>query len=262
MFTLRFSAATIRRGLLLLIILVLIVCVVLLANITASNPTHRRYSSAAPVMGNGASNQEVGWSAEVILAQDLSLANNNDSTQRQCICTPGSTPPLSQCRTCITTLPDLITATYRIPDFVSSSYLADSKNVAQLSQTQTREFQQIQDYAAAARKLDVPLWIFVRTDTDVDAAYYDMVESTGGGIVRYFTAPDYHDPMDRAARGGLIVSVPLLIGLGWWEFRTWRPKPKPPGNVLVRSEIAVDQVDTFAKDTKDRIQSKLDRYDQ
>lgn len=261
---LRFSSSTVRRGLLLLIVLVIIVCVVLLANVTASNPTHRRYSSAAPVMSGDNNSQERGQSAEEILAKDLDRANNNDPGQRQCICTPDHTPPPQQCRVCIITLPDLIIGTFRIPDFVSSSYLADSKNVVQLLETQTREFEQIQDYAAAARKLDVPLWIFVRTDTEVDQAYYDIVKPTGGGIVKYFTALGYHDPVDRAARGGLYVSVPLLIGLGWWEFRTQRSArpPRPPESVVVRSERAVDKVDTFAKDARDRVQSQLDHYDE
>lgn len=62
---------------------VFIVSVVLLLNITAPNPTHRRYSSQMPLTTGQGNGKSIGDSAEVILAADLNLPNNNAPDQRK-----------------------------------------------------------------------------------------------------------------------------------------------------------------------------------
>ncbi len=82
----------IRRIVFLLALISLVASVVLLMNITAPNPTGRRYSSEVPLVGRQANAQQIGADGERILSNDLHLPNNNEADQRQCICGNTSRP--------------------------------------------------------------------------------------------------------------------------------------------------------------------------
>jgi len=187
---------------------------VLLLNITAPNPTSRRYSSEMPITTGQGSTAQIGLSGERVLSKDLSLPNNNDPDQRQCICnSPGRVSP-AQCRVCIAYSQSV--ANHRIPDFITPSFIADSKNVLSLPYTDTSLVNQIGDYAIAARSLNIPLYIYVRTNTEVDPEITRIVGETGGGIIYYFTVDGYVDPVDQAALFGLLASLGVFALGGLW----------------------------------------------
>lgn len=105
-------------------------------------------------------------------------------------------------------------APYRRPDFFGKGFIAEAKNTQGLFY-EGREFEQIRDYAIAARALGVPLYVYTRVNTSVDRQFEGIVASTGGAVVRYFSVPNWSDPMDSLARNGLLLSVGgllLLIG--------------------------------------------------
>ncbi len=192
-----------RRFILLCAFIGTVVCVLRLLNCTASNPTHRRYSSKTPPLTGNSNN--IGAGAERILAKDLGVRHN----ESQCVCL--SNPGPSICTACIVNLS--IDGSHRIPDYVGPGYLAESKNVKGLEYRGDDRFQ-IEAFVLAAQKRHIPLWVYVRVNTVVDQEYFELVESTGGGIVRYFTVPGYEDPVDRASKKWLLVFVPTTIGAG------------------------------------------------
>lgn len=198
-------------------VLVVLGSVLALLNITAPNPTGRRYSSQYPLtVGDG---RQIGASAEWILARDLRLPNNNDADQRQCICSAGRRTP-NECNGCVHTQAAM-SSSYRIPDFISPRFIAESKNRNNLLYA-GREVEQIRDYALAALMLKIPLWVYVRVDTPVAPEFVALTESTGGGVVYYFSNPTYADPVDRIGWAGLLISAPLGIASLWLGFRRQR----------------------------------------
>ncbi|MGB1285148.1 MAG: hypothetical protein ACPG7F_01330 [Aggregatilineales bacterium] len=204
---------------------VFLVCFVLLLNITASNPTGRRYSSEIPLRTGEDSSPEIGRSGERILANDLGLANNNDTDFRQCVCESGAGMP-GGCNVCLVNI-DNIGKTFRIPDFVGGNFIAESKNTQVLRYSNTEIREQLTVYARMASALDVPLWIYTRIDTRVDTQYITMAESTGGGLVKYFSYPGYLDPVDEDAKKvGVIASIVIatLLLLELLIFRLKRVK--------------------------------------
>ncbi len=214
-------------------VVVVVVSVTLLLNFTAPNPTGRRYSSESPTTTGQGTTEEIGLSGERILSRDLGLPRNDSPDFRQCICSQlpphyGS-PPLSECRVCIAQVQ--LTASFRRPDFIGFDYIAESKNSNNLLYT-GREVDQIGDYALAARAMNKPLWIFIRVNTNIDTEFIRLAESTGGGVVPYFTVPGYVDPIDQAATAGLFVGSAgaglSLIGLTrpWRRFMRRKPTPK------------------------------------
>lgn len=232
------------------------VSVVLLLNITAPNPTSRRYASS-DVITTGAP-QAIGSNAEHVLSLDLGIPNNNDSSQRHCICNNATVP--GQCNTCMVNM-SLRSSSHRLPDFVTDHYIADSKNVYKLM-----DADQIADFALAAHMLGRPLWIFVRVDSIVDASYHQLVESTGGGIVYYFPSAGYQDPVDQAAKNGLAFAGGLgfaSIGMSALLRRS-KPNtpqlPKPPKKPKDPFEEADDALE-FIRRRKDRAQSEIDQHD-
>jgi hypothetical protein len=241
---------TLRRAILLIALLVMGVCIVLLLNITASHPTGRRYSSA-PIVIAGDS-QAIGASGEQVLAADLRAPNNNDADQRQCVCNSAAPMSTRECRVCIADVPTV--TTYRIPDFVTDRYLAESKNRRIWDNS---DVAQITDYAAAARALSVPLWVYVRVDSWIDPVYRPIIEATGGGIVPYFVPPDYIDPVDAAAWRGLIGgSVIAALMIAWGRIaRPPRPRiPTPPTGTIRDAEA-------FLRTAQDRAREVIDRED-
>lgn len=196
-----------RRFTALVALLGIIICVVLILNFTASNPTGRRYSSDIPLVQGSA--QEIGFDGERILSKDLGLPPNDRADQRQCICANAAFVP-GECNSCFATLHTL--DTFRRPDFISSNFIAESKNRRNLFYTD-RDFDQLQDYAAVAKALDIPLWVYVRVNTNIDPEYESVVKATGGGIVRYFRVEDYTDPTHRGAQIGILICVSVLGGI-------------------------------------------------
>lgn len=185
----------------------IILSAVLLLNFTASNPTHRRYSSAVPLTTGQASGNAIGLDGEEILAKDLGLPRNEAADERQCICGTDNTHQ-AHCNACIVSLPSI--TTYRRPDFVSTGFIAEAKNQRAL-RVEDGSFEQILDYVDAARALGVPLWLFTRVDTVVDPQFRDAIRSTGGDVVMYFAVPGYEDPVDAAAKKGLAASGVVLV---------------------------------------------------
>jgi len=189
------------------------IALLLLLNITALNPTDRRYSSI-PVATAG-NFRDIGAEGERVLSADLGVAVNETLSRPQCICDiaqPQSVP--ATCRTCYAysqvTPTSSRPVTYRVPDFVTSGYIAEAKNVRVLPIGDRDLNAQLQDYALAARSKGVPLWIYVRVDTEVDAEYVWLARGTGGGVIRYFAAPGYQDNVDQIA---LYVGGASLLGM-------------------------------------------------
>lgn len=229
------------------------ISILLLLNITAPNPTGRRYSSQPPLtVGDG---QQIGASAEWILAQDLHLPNNNDPDQRQCICSAGRRTP-RKCNVCVHTQASL-SSSYRIPDFISPHFIAESKNRNDLLYT-GREVDQLQDYALAALMLKIPLWVYVRVDTPVAPEFTALAESTGGGVVYYFTTEGFVDPVDQGGLAGLLISVP--IGTAALLLSVRRPVPSPRGPVS-RAVRTLDHANEFAQRAKSRLRQDLHEDD-
>jgi hypothetical protein len=251
-----------RRLLFVISLIIAALCIVVLLNFTATNPTGRRYSSASPVMTGDA--QAIGLSGEEILARDLRLPRNDAPDQRQCICNnPNVSTGANDCRVCITS--DASISTYRRPDFISDRFIAESKNRQNLLYTHTDQIDQITDYVTAAQLLKRPLWLYTRVDTRLDAEFYRLVEATGGGIVPYFTTAGYVDPVDQAARSGLIVSLVLLALTGIWEIGARQVRtgsaPKAPQDASARSQAKTDAAGDFVKSAKERAQRKIDTED-
>ena len=196
----------IRFGLLILSLIVFTGCVVLLLNMTAPNPTHRRYSSWMPLTNAPGQPNQVGLEGEQVLSDDLGIPRNDLPDQRQCFCRDANVTPLT-CKSCAAHYGGLLMT--RRPDFVTDRLIIESKNVMLLDEDRRDPLGQISDYAAVALNLGRPLWIYVRVNTAVDEKFYQLAESTGGGVVPYFTVPGYSDPIDMQARGGLLASGAL-----------------------------------------------------
>jgi len=257
-------------------LLVFIGCIVLLLNVTAPNPTGRRYSSRGPFMppeltNDVTVNNRAGADAEAVLEKDLGVTNNNASGQRQCLCQDVKNQP-KNCDVCV--IRNKSFGSDRIPDFITDRYIAESKNTKTLDQGVAG---QLQDYASAAKDLKRPLWIFVRVNTEVDPGFKQLAEDTNGGVTYYFTYDGYLDPVDQGACGGLVGSGALVIGVIIWEVRLRRrrvaheicvqptstkppqqdtadssktPKrPNPIGDTL----DALNRAEDAAKDTRNRL---------
>jgi hypothetical protein len=184
--------------------------IILLLNFTAPNPTGRRYSSEMPLTTRQGDAQAIGLSAELILSKDLKLPRNEDASERQCICGNATLSlDANQCNACFAYSSTI--DTYRRPDFVSRDFIAESKNRRNLLYTHTDQIEQIGDYASAARELGIPLILYIRVNTQLDPEFVQMVESTGGAVIPYFTVPGYIDPVDYAAQVVLLVSLAVLV---------------------------------------------------
>jgi hypothetical protein len=243
-----------------------LICDLLLRNVTAPNPTGRRYSSETPLTTGQGSSQDIGISGETVLAKDLRLPNNNYAGQTQCICGKASQSSNGRCVACLVVLPSM--SSYRMPDFVGSGFLAESKNEQGLLYT-GREVDQIQDYVMAAILMRASLWVYVRIDTNVAPEFIQLVQSTGGNIVYYFTVPGYIDPVDDAAHKVQAVSMAtlFLVVLETWAVRRFKNRPltvsfpKSPADPFGKASSKVDAAEDFVRRTKDRQQRDMDIHD-
>lgn len=252
-----------RRLLLSASLLTCLIAFILLLNITAPNPTGRRYSSVAPATTGGG--QFIGDEGEAALALDLRLPNNNNPDQRQCVCAENSTASGGQCRVCIAQVPLQSPGGFRIPDFVTPSYIAESKNRRVLLISDYDIVAQLSDYAAAARTLRIPLFVYVRVNTDVSPEITQLIASTGGAVVPYFTVPGYIDPVDETARNLLIIAAPILALTALWELSARRTVPSlirtPATPTSPKPSVKVDDAEAFARRARERQQSRADRED-
>lgn len=252
-------------------ILVMVGAIVLLLNFTAPNPTGRRYSSEMPMTSGQGSAQEIGLEGERILARDLRLADNNAPGRSLCICSTtrnGEVP--SACSVCVVDI-DLKGEAYRIPDFLSPMLIADSKNV-KLFHIVPSDLNQIEDYAVAASALGVPLWLYMRVDTEVKQVIYDLAASTGGGVVHYFSVPGWVDPIDHAARIALLMgSGGLLFGIVWplrrirWRRQQPAPTPMPDAkrrkDPVQKAMRSVSELESFTRRTEEHKRLEIDEGD-
>ncbi len=256
-----FFVKRIRRIIFVLALLTAIVSIILLLNFAAPNPTGRRYSSRVPLSTGQGSSGQIGLDGERVLADDLHLPRNDAPDQLQCICNSPTVADLKTCRVCIVSAQ--LTAPYRRPDFVAPNFIAEAKN-AQNLYIDSRDLVQITDYAIAARALNRPLWVFTRVNTNIDPEFLRIVDTTGGGVVQYFTVAGYVDPVDQAARTGLEASslVTVLIVL-WGRIAHWKPAVRPAiprsrDDPLQRAMNAVEHTEKFAKDSKQLQRDRLD----
>lgn len=253
-----------RRGILLVSLAVIVVCGILLLNFTASNPTSRRYSSEIVVTTE--ESQIIGQSGEAVLAKDLKLPNNNDSNQKQCLCSRVFGSTRGACNVCMVEDNQFITGTYRIPDFVSPNFIAESKNRQRLLTIYQDQVDQLSDYTLAARLLNRPLWVYVRVNTLVDSEFVELAESTGGGVVYYFAVPGYVDPVDQGARTGLLVAAPIVLLMCLWELQSrrriivipLRPAPNPKSRDVPKDPLRkANDAAEFAQRTKDKTRHQI-----
>jgi hypothetical protein len=253
-----------RRLLILVPLTIGVVCAVLLLNITAPNPTGRRYSSEMPLTTGEGSAGEIGGDGESILAADLRLPNNNLPDQKKCVCGLSGAVP-GGCNLCIGHSPAV--DNYRVPDFVGPDYIAEAKNVRQLLVAHDREFQQISEIAAAAREARMPFWVYVRVDTFVDPAFVALFDGMQGGIVYYFAVSGYVDRVDSIAQIGLVLALLLVLVLLAWDLLTRKAPPadelppSPPKRTSQRDPLrkATDAED-FARRMKDRARRRIDSH--
>ncbi len=249
-------------------LIVFIVSILLLLNITASNPTHRRYSSQMPLTTGQGNGKALGDSAEIILAADLSLPNNNAADQRQCLCKNMSSANGKACNLCLPV--NDLQSDFRVPDFISPNFMAESKNTQNLLYT-GREYDQISDYALAAKLLNRPLWVYIRVDTIVAADFYEIVHATGGNVIPYFTVPGYVDLVDDAARKSGAISICILLSFGLMKLYSGQSRndmPTPAATMVHSTKNPDDGAarkiahgEDFAARAKERLQAKVDEED-
>lgn len=250
-----------------LALVALMVCIVMLLNMTAPNPTGRRYSSETVRQPN---NRCEGKFAEDILSHDLNLLHNEKLEKTQCVCSENvrnSTPP-GICGVCIV-YSNKVARSQRshIPDFISSSFVADAKRVTRLP----RNSAQLDSFLDIANQLKIPFWIFVRVDTEVAPEYLALKEATGGGVVRYFAISGYTDPVDTAAKIGIVLSlaimalVVILTLRARWQSRVTVPAdnplkpfyPKP----INKADKAIVHAEDFKRRTVEKLKIKVDIED-
>lgn len=255
------TASQLRRLLLIPAVSVLLICTLLLLNVTASNPTGRRYSSASPDEIAAELNlSNAGEAAEIALARDLGVPRN-DSTdgERVCICNieheSEDTPP-NRCNSCAVYHVD---ASITIPDFITDDFIADAKDYRSINSRLLSTDAQLRNFLLASERLNRPLYIFMPHAPDgrlgVTDNARDLIAATGGGVIPYFTYEGYVDPVDRAASIGVVLAL-LVIGgvLVWTLTRT----DESGGNQPMDSDA--DAIDKAA-DSTEKTEAFMDRID-
>lgn len=134
------------------------------------------------------------------------------------------------------------------------------------------QVEQIEDYAIAAIALKRPLWLYTRVDTTLSPDFYILVESTGGGVVHYFSLPGWVDPVDHAARIALLMgSGGLLFGIIWplrrIRWRRHQPAPTPMSDAKKRKDPlqkamrSVSELESFTRRTEAHKRLEIDDGD-
>jgi len=155
---------------------------------------------------------------------------------------------------------------FRIPDFVTSAYIAESKNSQKFPYP--REISEVRDYISASKLLRRPLFLYVRIDTEVSPEFYQLVESTGGRVVHYFTVPGWADPVDEAAKVAFCIGAGMfLLGLVMpsrlprFHREPRQPKPKRADDPLSKAARKIDDMDAFVSRTQDNKRFEIDVED-
>jgi hypothetical protein len=238
-----------------------VVSIVLLLNFTASNPTGRRYSSEIPT---GTRRTEAGYDAERILSLDLGVPHNNSSL-RQCICgTEASDNPRDHnCNVCTVISNDMSVGEAHLPDFVTDSYIAEAKNYSPNTNIYSNNREQLDAFIAMAEYLNRPLWLYVAVDSRVSPELQYLVEETGGGVVFYFTVPNYVDPVDEGARKAALGSMFIMGVFVMTEIserkRLYR---KAAQSAASRAHQSTETAEDFARRSKERIKIQLESDDE
>lgn len=214
--SLTYTMHIIRRLLLILGLILFGISVVLLLNVTAPNPTHRRYSSRVPyITSERGKSQQMGEDGERVISADTGIVRNESSGQRFTFCKKAADVPTENGR-CVAYYAAL-TPSFRRPDFLTDTLILESKNVKIMDEDDRDLLSQISDYSLVALTTRRALWIYTRVDTDVAEKYVRLAEATGGGLVRYFSVPGWIDPVDQSARGGLALSGGVVGLISLWE---------------------------------------------
>lgn len=238
-----------RYLLLLIALVVLIISVVLLLDFTASNPTGRRFSSGTVDLS--LSNQEKGRQGEQIVAEDLGIPSN-DTGARACLCHTPNPSPVA-CNSCFAQVEQLTQD--RRPDFITAKYIVEVKNHQNLLYNSGRDWQEIGDYAIGARELAIPLWVFVRTDTEVAPQLDALVESTGGQVVHYLAVPGYVDRVGQVAKVSAAISLIVLLAV------LFRPSGSRPSPDPAPPKSATDDLEDFVARVKAKKRLEIDIED-
>jgi hypothetical protein len=232
-----------------LILIVMLATASLILRFAAPNPTHRWYSSQIPDE-LARQSQVIDWrAAEIILAGDLGLPDNNLPENLQCFCSPQHSAPPYQCNSC-TSVVGL--SNYRIPDVVSNTIIADSK----FYQNSTlRVDEQLKDFALIADVTNRDLWIFVPIFEQGQEPYtsqaLELVQSTGGEIVAYYVVDGYENRLivEQAINNIILIVFIFTSGLLVWSYIiTSRPKnPDNASDDVDKAENSVEDTEEFMK---------------
>lgn len=258
---------TLRRIVFSIALAIVVVCAgLLITNFDPNNPTHRRYSSEVVLSTGEAPSDTIGWDGERVLSKDLNHPKNDENIPVLAFCNSrfeeSGQPPAKHVE-CIY-FSDAI-ENYRVPDFYSDDYIAESKNSATLMIGQERNYKQIQAFAIASADLGRPLYIFVRHNTRVDAQYYDLFDNIEGGIIHYFQTTGYTDQTDFYLLLGIIggLSV-IIIWVGISRIVTYF-MPTPKSSVVVpehkasrKARKSFDDYDDFMSNAGDSARRTLD----
>ncbi|MCU0499900.1 MAG: hypothetical protein MUF87_21325 [Anaerolineae bacterium] len=229
-----------KYGLFLPPLIGMLIAGLLLLNITAPNPTGRRYSSEIVLTTGGPS--AIGVSGERILSEDLGLPRNDIGSGRMCVYQAHLLPCTHSSQG------------YR-PDFINERWIIDAKNRKELNS----DYDQLTAFAEVAMQTGRSFWIYVRVDTVVDPVFVELTESTGGGVVSYFRVEGWQDPVDRIAQVILIGSILVIGGILIWLWLDSLPDvPEDPGNDQRGGTL--DEAERFAKRAKERARAQSEKY--
>jgi hypothetical protein len=220
----------------------------------APNPTHRWFSSEALDVSPATSSAQKGLQGEYLLAQDLGLTSPTNERSNNAICVCGSqytgtVPRNSDCESCAVYSADI--SNFRIPDFVTTTYIAEAKNRFSIPASDSDTLAQITDMVAGARALHIPFYLFVRANTSVDPIYYDLARSTGGDVIQYFVV-DAHDTrliLEQAIPN--IIIILLAVGAGvlivGYIVNNLPKRPSHENDEIDDAEQSVEDTEEFMK---------------
>jgi hypothetical protein len=249
--------AWIKRITLALSLLSLILGFALVYSYHDDNPTGRLYSSSVVLDAN---------QAESVLSLDLGVERNDEGDNTQCICSQDGLSH-ARCNACFVS----IGKQSAIPDFVTDTFIADSKFYPNSSFGLSSP--QIQAFIQASEILEVPLWIFVHVDTSVSDNTYQRIALTGGGVVHYFT-DNLFDAMASDVGWIMLILGGLLFGgfvalrvrqtLRQWDL----PEPEdPPRHEKIvqprdlpqdRAKKSMDEAEEFGKRLRGKIRIEIE----
>lgn len=249
----------IRASVFVVALLVATICVILLLNVTAPNPTGRRYSSADPQHVAAVLGVHDWRAAELILEADLGVPFNDDAATRTCLCQTDTTIPPGRCNACA--LPSVaISQSYTLPDFLTERMVADSKYVQTFSLDT-----QINDFLLYAQVSGREIWIYTRTDTIISASVLESIRATGGDVVPYFVVEGFYDPIESGAGLFLIISLIVFGVLATLQFVAYlnRDTPDAPSaeDTIDKAQDKVDETEAFMERVERLSRREIDEED-